>query len=376
MRCFWCDEVKEKLTADHIVPRALGGTLEFTVPACQSCQFILSKAEFEVSRKSSLAIPALAASLSPRHPNRPRSGQLQPTYLLVPHPYGGYGESLMSAGEKMSSLPYIEVKVVPDEPVEARIRGAAPADVQKLLDTFRDFLKVKRGPGELVCELTVSTDLDPNISADPGFWPRIIMLPGNRLMVRARNPEEATRFCNVFMHIAVSEFQVDSGPWGEGTVITGGTEHVIALSYDPQCVRRVAAKIGYGLFRAISGECLQVDLDEEMRQFILGNRDSEDEPVKEEPERGTFTTNDDPHCVVISSEPDGLKAFVRLYGLHLRVDLGMQRSDLVPFGVICEIDGSGMRQASEQELLKALNEVNGMPFSHPWKKKAEEVVRK
>ena len=62
MRCFWCDEVKEKLTADHIVPRALGGTLEFTVPACQSCQFILSKAEFEVSRKSSLAIPALSAS--------------------------------------------------------------------------------------------------------------------------------------------------------------------------------------------------------------------------------------------------------------------------------------------------------------------------
>jgi hypothetical protein len=45
---------------------------------------------------------------------------------------------------------------------------------------------------------------------------------------------------------------------------------------------------------------LQADLDEEMRQFILGNRDSEDEPVKEEPERGTFTTNADPHCVVIS----------------------------------------------------------------------------
>ena len=63
--------------------------------------------------------------------------------------------------------------------------------------------------------------------------------------------------------------------------------------------------------------------------------------MKEEPERGTFTTNDDPHCVVISFEPDGLKAFVRLYGRHLRVDLGIQRSDLVPFGIICEIEGSG-----------------------------------
>jgi hypothetical protein len=66
---------------------------------------------------------------------------------------------------------------------------------------------------------------------------------------------------------------------------------------------------------------------------------------------------------------------VRLYGLHLRVDLGMQKADHVPFGVICEIDGSGMRRATEQELLQALNEVNGMPFSHPWKKNAEEVTR-
>lgn len=66
MGCFWCNEEKEKLTADHIVPRALGGTTEFTVPACQSCQLILSKAEHEVARKSILAIPALAASLPPR----------------------------------------------------------------------------------------------------------------------------------------------------------------------------------------------------------------------------------------------------------------------------------------------------------------------
>jgi hypothetical protein len=69
-------------------------------------------------------------------------------------------------------------------------------------------------------------------------------------------------------------------------------------------VRRVAAKIGYGLYGAISGEGLNGDLDEEMQQYILGNRDSENEPVREAPERGTFTTNDDPHCIVISSEPD------------------------------------------------------------------------
>ncbi len=274
----------------------------------------------------------------------------------------------MSAGEKMSSLPYIEIKVVPDEPVEARVRGAAPGDVQKLLDTFRGFLKVKRGPGELVCELTVNTDLDPTIAEDPEFWPRIIMLPGDRLMIRARNPEEAMRFNNVFMHIALSEYQVDAGAWGGGAVIRGGTEHKIALNYDPQCVRRVAAKIGYGLFSAISGVGLDEDADEELRQYILGNRDLEDEPVKEAPERGTFTTNDDPHCIVITSEPDGVKAFVCLYGSHLRVDLGASKTDFKPFGIICAVDGTGMRRASTEELVTALREVSGMLFAHPWKK--------
>jgi hypothetical protein len=34
-----------------------------------------------------------------------------------------------------------------------------------------------------------------------------------------------------------------------------------------------------------------------------------------------------------------------------------------------------MREASDEELLMALDEVNGMPFSHPWKKKAKEVGR-
>ena len=82
MRCFWCDKESEKLSADHIVPRALGGTTEFTVLACLSCQSILSKAEHEVSRKSILAIPALVVSLPPRDPDRPTSGHFRPSYFL------------------------------------------------------------------------------------------------------------------------------------------------------------------------------------------------------------------------------------------------------------------------------------------------------
>jgi hypothetical protein len=54
------------------------------------------------------------------------------------------------------------------------------------------------------------------------------MLPGNRPMIRARDPEEAMQFNNVFMHIALSEYHVDAGAYGSGTEIKGGTEHMIA----------------------------------------------------------------------------------------------------------------------------------------------------
>jgi hypothetical protein len=49
----------------------------------------------------------------------------------------------------------------------------------------------------------------------------------------------------------------------------------------------------------------------------------------------------------------------------LRVDLGPGREKFEPFGVICEIDGSGMRETSSNELTAALHEVAAIPFSHP-----------
>lgn len=195
----------------------------------------------------------------------------------------------------------------------------------------------------------------------------MVMLPGNRLLIRARNPEEAMRFSNAFMHMALSDYQVNAEAWSSGTVIKGGTVHTIGLNYDPQCVRRIAAKIGYGLYGAISGERLDQAIDDEIRKYILGLSQSEDEPVKEGPELSTFTTNEDPHVIVISSEPDGMKAFVRLYGLHLLVDLGPSRLDFKAFGVNCAIDGSGMKRVSDQELVTALHEVSRIAFSHRWK---------
>ncbi len=216
MRCFWCDKDFERLTNDHIVPQSLGGTLDFSVQSCERCQTTLSKTEREVARKSILAVHSLASPLRPRHPNRPTSGRLQASYLLVSHPLGGYGESLLSAGEKVSSLAYFEAKVVPGEPIQVRVRGAKAAEAQLLLDLYRKALRLdtKFGPGELVCELTANLEVDPEIASDPEFWPRLVLLPGNRLMFRARTPEELVRCARVLEFIARSDCRVDPSKWG------------------------------------------------------------------------------------------------------------------------------------------------------------------
>jgi hypothetical protein len=270
LRCFWCDKKFERLTDDHIVPQSLGGTLEFSVRSCEQCQTRLSKAEREVARKSTLAIHALSSPIRPRHPDRPTSGQLQPLFLLVKNPLGGYGESQLSAGETMRSLAYIEAKVVPGEPIDARIRGATAADAQLLLVLLRKALQLDRKliPGELVCELTASLEIDPEVAADPEFWPRVILLPGNRLMFRARNPEELVRCARVLEFIARSNYQIDPSKWATDVRITGGTPHKMGLRFDPQCVRRVAAKIAYALFRAITKQRMQPCEDDQMRSYI------------------------------------------------------------------------------------------------------------
>lgn len=115
MRCFWCNVENAELTEDHVIPESLGGTREYALPACKGCQVILSKAEHEVARKSLIGIAALASGVGPRHPKRPTSGHLRPSYLFVKHPLGGYGETLLSTNERATAIPHIEIKVVPGE---------------------------------------------------------------------------------------------------------------------------------------------------------------------------------------------------------------------------------------------------------------------
>jgi hypothetical protein len=368
MRCFWCDKDFESLTDDHIVPQSLGGTLDFSVQSCKPCQTILSRAEYEVARKSTLAIHALASPLRPRHPNRPTSGHLHPLFLLVKNPLGGYGESLLSSGETMRSLAYIEAKVVPGEPIEARVRGATATDAQSLLDLYRKALKLdkKHGPGELVCEFTANLEVDPEIALDPDFWPRMVLLPGPSIMFRARTPDELLKCYKVLEFIARSDYQIDPTRWKDDVQIIGGTPHKIGLRFDPQCERRVAAKIAYALHCTVAKERLQSHDDERMRSYILGTETTPDEPVSITPDPNTWTTSSAPHFALLSPEHDRSAAFVNLYGFSFRVELGQTGILPKPAAVICEIDGSGMRLASEEDILSFTTRIRNATFSRPW----------
>lgn len=369
MRCFWCNDDFDDLTDDHIVPQSLGGTLDFKIRSCRACQTTLSKAEREVARRSALAINALASSLRPRHPNRPTSGHLQPSYLLVKSPLGGYCESLLSAGETMRSLAYFEAKVVPGEPIQVRVRGATPADAQLLLSFYRKALRLDQkglAPGELVCEITANLELDPEIASDPDFWPRMVLLPGNRIMFRARDPDELIRCAKVLESVARSAYQVDSSKWNNDAQIAAGTIHKIGLRFDPQCVRRVAAKIAYALFREVTKQKIHPADDERMRAFILGNQSSPDEPVSVAADPTTWTTNSDPHFILLSPAHDGSAVLVNLYCFAFRVELGEAGILPDPVGVVCEVDGTGMRMASAEEIATFASQIKKVSFSRPW----------
>jgi hypothetical protein len=349
-----------------VLPRAIGGTLDYELPACESCQVILSKAEMILARKSLLAIHAISSNLPPRHPKRRESGSLRSSYVFVKHPLGGYGESVFRTGNKMEPLSHCEIKVVPGERLEGRVRGESRAKTDLLFARYKQSLSNRPGPDGLVCEVNVSLDVPAEISMDPDFWPRMVLLPNGNLLLRARDPEEAQRFAMVFTELVCKGAAQFRGVW-ESSEIVGGTPHHMMLECDTQAVRRVAAKIAYGLFLLLSGVELDRDQDSKLRAYILGS-DVEPEPVMEAPESFAVTTGDATcHQVILGPPHDVEAAIVRLYGYGFRVELGSAARRLSqPIVVLCPTDGSGMRLAAEEEAAEAVAAAESLRFGQPW----------
>jgi hypothetical protein len=185
-------------------------------------------------------------------------------------------------------------------------------------------------------------------------------------MFRARDPEELERCAKVFEFIARSDYKIDPSKWKSDVQITGGTPHKIGLRFDPQCVRRVAAKIAYALFCTIAKRKMQSRDDERMRSYILGAETSPDEPVSITPDPASWSTSNDPHFALLSPEHDRTAAFVSLYGFNFRVELGQTGMLPKPVAVVCEIDGSGMRIGSEEEISSFTTRIKEAAFSRPW----------
>jgi hypothetical protein len=291
----------------------------------------------------------------------------------VKHPAGGYGETLLSSGEHASLLPYFEIKVVPGELLEGRVRGETE-DARRLLDVFRKRLKSLSLPEQLLFNISVNLVADQSISADPDFWPRITLLPGDRLLLRGRDPEEIKRFIEIFTQLATSDYTVPSEWSKQGGEIKGGTPHFIQLKFDPQAVRRVAAKVAYGLFKVVTNRSLGTERETNMRQYILGLSALSNEPVSTGPMLLNTTTSDAPHIVVISPPHDLEAAIVSLYGFKFRVEFGPDGKLPVPLAMLCQIDGSGIRTATPDEAVEIIASLRGYDFAQPWKKAAADAI--
>jgi hypothetical protein len=153
------------------------------------------------------------------------------------------------------------------------------------------------------------------------------------------------------------------GDW-QSAEISRGTQHEIMLQYDAQAVRRVAAKIAYGLFLISSGNGLNQPRDGDLRAYVLGLKGEKPEPVTEAPETFRFTTGETPyHQVVLGPPHDPEAAIVRVYGYAFRVDLGNAVRRLSqPIVVLCATDGSGMRLANPEETKDVLTAAESLIF--------------
>src|ERR1019366_5671751 len=135
---------------------------------------------------------------------------------------------------------------------------------------------------------------------------------------------DAERFAAVFTEFVLRGAPRTPAAW-KPAVIEGGTPHHIRLQFNPRDVRRVAAKIAYGLFRLATKLELDHDTDLKLRTYILGEAGGESEPVAEAPQTFPLVTGDTPyHSVIFGRQHDPEGAVVRLYGYGVRVDFGIE----------------------------------------------------
>jgi len=357
-KCVWCNVHKYDITDDHVFPRSIGGTKKLSVPACTKCQLIISKAEYELSRKSSYALCLVESGPRRRHKQKPTSGLIQTNYVIVQHPDGGYCESQFRSGESPRSLAYIEIDVA-NGCKTARIRGADPQDTHKLIEAFKQKLSSKPDTSGLVTEIATYTHNLGNINNDPDFWPRIVLDTRGRLFIRARNPEEAMIFIKAFVYYTNAGAFTEQSNW-KNSEIKGGDLHHVSVEYDNCMVQRVIAKIATGLLFAHKDiETIDLSRFDNIRNFILGeNDDGYNKIVKDLVWPGVMLNWPEHHVAAVFRKEDEILGLISIYGSIHSISLlhsSPLMPELRPMAAKTAHNGSGTEILNEIEALGIIN---------------------
>jgi len=359
--CGWCGNVGVDTSKDHVFPGAIGGTLRVSVASCTKCQISLSKAEKEFSRRSLYAVFTADGGPKGRHKGKPGSGLIQPRFLLVRHPLGGYCESFLEAGcETPFSQPYIEIDVATSQ---ARRRGAKPEDVEKLVTRIKEMLDSKPDARGLVAEIQVRTDDLKEIGADPDFWPRIVLDPAGDLFIRSRNPEEATRFMRALTLLVQNydQFPYDPKSWSP-VEITSGTPHAVLFAFRHAAIQRVIAKVACGVATVGLGrKIFEEPIALEVRRFALEDQfDKTCSSVEQICLPGVLKSWPELHVAAVVELEGKLLGIVSLYGDCNLVEFGPAPSKMnlkIPIAAHCRKSGGDTRMLMGESALSMSDEL-------------------
>lgn len=348
--CTWCG-VAVGDTDDHLFPECIGGTKALSLPSCRDCQGILSRAELELSRKSSFALYRAMRGPGPRNKKNKTSGIVEAEFILrKDRGRGGYAEVDLRPISKGKDLPSIEIDPYT---LKARKRGPSPEVIDALAKKVHSTKKIKK-------KLLSKSEYHGDLADDPDFWPRVILTVRGNLLIRARNQREARKFESILRQV------IERGAFREDkNVLTYETPPKaplnISMIYNDYKVQRVVAKIAVGL--ALITDVIDYKQSAALRKSIL----SEEHvplsfPVHQIAEPGALEEWSDHQAAVLYSENDILKSGVIIYGALYSIDLGSSEKETprLPVAATASINGRSTWLLGYDESVRVAREVQNL----------------
>ncbi len=162
-----------------------------------------------------------------------------------------------------------------DDGEDARINGNSLAEVRELVDHLKKVIVDRR------TKIRVDLVGQPYVD-DPEYWPRIFLDGRGLLRVGARTTAEATRFLSdVLTAVRAGAFDRIGETW-RTVIVPPGTLHEIRVTSRAEPIRRLVAKVAYGLAVLAVGDPISIGGDPwgELRRYVLDGSVSDPHPVR------------------------------------------------------------------------------------------------